>query len=280
MTGSGHAKQGSLALSLTDLLENNAMTAEMAAYMWSLIDGNAFGIITGVTGSGKTTLLSALASMINPRWFIITMEDVPEIHIPHTDWVRLNTRKIYRKMGSTYDITMKHLIDMSLTQRPDCSIVGEIKVKDMGSLFQAVETGHGGLTGFHASSAEVALTRMRDYKISNDELALLWFMAHSGVMRRDGHSMRKVLTISQMVRDRSGEINVDDVFRYNKNNDRFEAVRDPLKTELYLKAADKCGIYNHKHDMRQRIELLKRCVSENAHTPAAISRMLGQYYEQ
>ena len=265
-------------LTITHMLEKQTMTAEMAAYLWALIDSKAVGLILGVTGSGKTTLLSALASMMNPLWRVLSMEDTLEIQIPHTDWVRLNTRKSYGMLGSNYDITMKHLIDLSLTQRPDYSIVGEIRVKDMDSLFQAVGTGHGGLTSFHASSAEVALTRMRGYKISSGELALLWFTTHSGVVRREGRSMRKVRTISQIVLDRSGEIKVDDVFRYDAHNDEFEMLQDPLKTERYLEAQSISGIDDPEADMQQRIDLLNLCVEKKAHTVEDVFGILGKYH--
>ena len=265
-------------LTITHMLEKQTMTVEMAAYLWAMLDAQAVGLILGVTGSGKTTLLSALSSMMNPRWRVLTMEDTLEIQIPHEDWPRLNTRKSYGMLGSNYNITMNHLIDLSLTQKPDCSIVGEIRVKDMDSLFQAVGTGHGGLTSFHASSAEGALTRMRGYKISEGELALLWFMTHSGVVRRDGHAMRKVRTISQIVLDKSGEVNVNDVFRYNMSKDEFEMLRDPLKTERYLEAQSIIGIDNPEADMRQRVDLLNRCVEEKAHTVEGVFGILGKYY--
>ena len=266
-------------LTITDMLEKKTMTADMAAYLWSLIDAKAVGLILGVTGSGKTTLLSALSSMMNPRWRVLTMEDTLEIQIPHVDWPRLSTRKSYGMLGGDYDITMRHLIDLSLTQRPDYSIVGEIRVKDMDSLFQAVGTGHGGLTSFHASSAEVALTRMRGNKISEGELALLWFTTHSGEVRRKGFKTRKVRTISQILLDRNGEINVDDVFRYDTHGDEFVALQDPLKTERYLEAKNICGIEDPEADMRQRIDLLNRCVKEKAHTVTEVFGILGKYYD-
>ena len=265
-------------LTITDMLKTETMTVEMAAYLWTLMDAKAVGLILGVTGSGKTTLLSAMASMMNPRWRVLTMEDTLEIQIPHSDWVRLSTRKSYGMLGKDFDITMRQLIDLSLTQKPDCSIVGEIRLNDMDSLFQAVGTGHGGLTSFHASSSSGALTRMRGNDISEGELALLWFTTHSASVRHEGKNMRKVMTVAQIVQNADGTVKVDDIFRYNTLKNKFEVIRDPLKTERYIEARTICGINNPKKDMARRKELLNECVRQDARTVSEVFGILGEYY--
>ena len=261
------------------MLKTKTMTVEMAAYLWTLMDAKAVGLILGVTGSGKTTLLSAMASMMNPRWRVLTMEDTLEIQIPHSDWVRLSTRKSYGMLGKDFDITMRQLIDLSLTQKPDYSIVGEIRLKDMDSLFQAVGTGHGGLTSFHASSAEGALTRMRGNKISEGELALLWFATHSAVVSRKGVRMRKVMKVSQIVQDREGRIEVDDIYRYNTLSGNFETLVNPLESIRYIEARTICGIEDAKADMETRKALLQRCVEAKAYTVHDVFGILSEYYQ-
>lgn len=131
---------------ITHMLKKNTLSYKMAAYLWSLLDARAAGLVIGVTGSGKTTLLSALATMMHPRWRILTIEDSLELQIPHEDWVRYHTKKTTSIVGSEHDVTIAKLIDQSLTQRPDYEIVGEIRdVADARQLFQSMGTGHGGL---------------------------------------------------------------------------------------------------------------------------------------
>ena len=267
-------------LTITHMLKSETMTVEMAAYLWTLLDAKAVGLILGVTGSGKTTLLAALASMLNPRWRILTMEDTLEIQIPHGDWARLNTRKSYGMLGEKFDITMRHLIELSLTQRPDYSIVGEIRVSDMDSLFQAVGTGHGGLTSFHSSSAEGALTRMRGNQISEGELALLWFTTHSAVVRIQGTYKRKVRTISQITQNADGTLKIEDVYKYDPFNDVFEAKIDPLATRRYKEARNICGIDDPVEDMKRRVGMLQMCMDTEAYTVEAVFDILGQYYNR
>ena len=181
-------------------------------------------------------------------------------------------------LGEKFDITMRHLIDLSLAQRPDYTIVGEIRVKDMDSLFQAVGTGHGGLTSFHASNAETALTRMRGNTISEGELALLWFTIHLVNVKRHGSYHRKVRTISQITQDAGGAVQVEDVYEYDLHGNRFGTVAEPLKTRRYVEARTICGIDDPEEDMKRRMGLLQKCVDVGAHTVDEVFSILEGYY--
>lgn len=265
---------------ITHMLKTSTLTAEMAAYIWTLLDAKAVGLAIGVTGSGKTTLLSSFVSMMNPRWRILTIEDTLELQIPHTDWVRTNTRKSYGMMSSGFDITIRSLIDISLTQKPDYEIVGEIRLDDMDALFQSVGTGHGGLTSFHASTPEGALTRMRGNKIGEGELALIWFVVHSSTVRRDGINTRKVMDISEIVPDETtGHVETKNIYRYDIFTDRFIASDDLYKTPRYIEALRVCGITDSTADIKRRIELLNRCVEQDAMNVKKVFGILGEYYE-
>jgi len=267
-------------LTITHMLKSGTLTVEMAAYLWTLLDARAVGLVLGVTGSGKTTLLAALLSMLHPRWRILTMEDTLELQVPHGDWVRLNTRKSYGMLGDRFDVTMRDLIDISLTQRPDCAIVGEIRLKDMDALFQSVGTGHGGLTSFHASSPDGALARMRGGGIGDGELALLWFAVHTSRIRRRGQSQRKITLISEIVQDEAGSVTPSCVYRYDIFTDRFVREMSLQDSLRYMEACRICGISDSKHDMQLRTSLLQQCADSSAYEIPAIFRILGQYHEQ
>jgi flagellar protein FlaI len=263
------------------MLKTNTLTAEMAAYLWTLLDGKAVGLVLGVTGSGKTTLLSAMISMINPRWRILTIEDTLELQIPHADWVRLNTRKSYGMLSDKFDISIRDMIDISLTQKPDYEIIGEIRVKDMDSLFQSVGTGHGGLTSFHASTPIGAITRMRGNHISDGELALLWFTTHSARVRRDKQYHRKVTNISEITASSSneGKLNIQNIYQYDILKDRFDRVLELQDSQRYKEALAINGIDDGKKDIEKRIQLLKECVQKNAVKVSQVFEILGKYYE-
>lgn len=132
---------------ITHLLELGAMSRLMAAYLWILFDAKAFGLIIGETGSGKTTTINSLMCLTNPRWKIVSIEETPELKIPHYRWERLFTRtsSMISDSANNYDITIMDLIKASLRMRPDFEIVGEVRGEEAFALFQSAATGHGGL---------------------------------------------------------------------------------------------------------------------------------------
>ena len=263
---------------MPDMIKSGTITADMAAYLWTLLDAKAVGLVIGVTGSGKTTFLSSLVSMMNPRWRILTIEDTLELRIPHGDWVRLNTRKSYGVSEERFDVTIRNLIDISLTQRPDYEIVGETRLYDMDALFQSVGTGHGGLTSFHASTPQGALSRLRGGDIGDGELGLLWFVVHAANVRRLGKYYRKISGIFEIITDDTGRIQVCDIYRYDIFADTFGGA-GPDSSRRYSEALEICGISDADTDMKRRISLLNDCVQQNVSDTGEVFQILGRYYD-
>lgn len=267
-------------LTITHMLNSNTINTDVAAYLWTLLDAKAVGILIGITGSGKTTLLSSFMTMLNPRWRILTIEDTLELQIPHADWVRYNTRKSYGMMSADYDITIRDLIDSSLTQKPDFEVIGEIRLKEMDSLFQSVGTGHGGLTSFHAASPLGAITRMRGSRISDGEIALTWFVVHSrSVDLPSGDHVRRVENVSEVVADPgTGKISIDQIYKYDIRDDALHRIGTPDRWRRYNEAVHVCGILDPAADFEKRQGLLEECVRTNATKHTEVFEILGRYY--
>ncbi len=148
--------------SIIELIQSNLMSTEIAAYFWLLLENKMNIMIAGATGSGKTTLLNALTCFIRPRMKIITCEETAELNIPSENWVRFVTRESFGlgAGGRTGEITLFDLVRTSLRYRPDYLIVGEVRGEEAFVLFQALATGHGGLSTIHAESIESAVKRL------------------------------------------------------------------------------------------------------------------------
>jgi len=58
------------------------------------------------------------------------------------------------------EITLMDLLKLALRYRPDIIVVGEIRGEEAYVLFQAISTGHGGATTFHAYDSESAIKRL------------------------------------------------------------------------------------------------------------------------
>ncbi|MET1160142.1 MAG: ATPase, T2SS/T4P/T4SS family [Thermoprotei archaeon] len=110
----------------------------------------------------NTTLLNVISLFIKPGMKIVTVEDTPELNLPHSNWVQLTTRESYLvgTAGAGTTIRLFDLVKLSLRYRPDYIIVGEVRGEEAFVLFQALATGHGGLSTIHAETLDYAIKRL------------------------------------------------------------------------------------------------------------------------
>lgn len=116
-------------------------------------------VVAGATGSGKTTLAKALAGCIPDAERIITVEDTPELTVPHANQVRLLHAKDGRGLGR---VGARDLLESCLRMRPDRILLQEIR--DGATAFtylRSITSGHpGSITTVHADSARVAFEQL------------------------------------------------------------------------------------------------------------------------
>jgi|GEM_PF-212034 len=147
--------------SIIDLINSGNIDLWTAAYSWIMLENRMTLMITGTTAAGKTTLLNSLTSFFKPSFKIVTIEETAELNLPHENWVQLVSRESYG-LGETKagEISLYDLVRLSLRYRPDYIIVGEVRGAEAFVLFQAMATGHGGLSTMHADSIERAIRRL------------------------------------------------------------------------------------------------------------------------
>jgi flagellar protein FlaI len=146
-------------LTIIDLIENETIDENVAAYLWMLMDNKMSVMIAGATGAGKTTALNAIACLTNPEYKMISVEEVAEINLTHENWTSTIGRPGFgsERQG---EITLYDLIKSAVRHRPDMILVGEIRGEEAYVLFQALATGHGGLCTTHADEIETTLKRL------------------------------------------------------------------------------------------------------------------------
>ncbi len=187
-------------LSITQLVKFGTLDARMAAYIWMMLESGMSIFICGETASGKTTTLNAITVFIRPDAKVITIEETPEVYIPHPNWVSECSRSGESEASS---IELFDLLKSALRQRPNYIIVGEIRSKEGNVAFQAIQTGHPVISTFHAASMQKLIQRITGDPINIpaayiDNLNVVLFQS-SVKSPKTGKFERRVTSICEII---------------------------------------------------------------------------------
>jgi pilus assembly protein CpaF len=150
---------GAEPLRMHALIENGALTKEIAMLFEMCVRARLNIIISGGTGAGKTTLLNALSAYIPVDERIVTIEDSAELQMQQPHVVRLETRP--PNIEGKGEVTQRDLVRNTLRMRPDRIVIGEVRGGEAIDMLQAMNTGHdGSLTTIHANTTRDALARL------------------------------------------------------------------------------------------------------------------------
>lgn len=184
--------------SITQIVNWGTMSSEVAAYLWVCLESGMNLFVCGETASGKTTTLNAICAFIKPTDKVYTVENTPEVTMPHDTWQHLLTREA----GKKTDVTFQKLLIAALRSRPNYIIVGEIRGEEGNIAFQAMQTGHPVMSTFHAGSVTTMIQRITGPPINvpiafvdNLNICLIQMAVH-----QDGKSLRRVLSVTELER--------------------------------------------------------------------------------
>ena len=216
-------------LSIIDLINYGTLNAEVAAYLWLLMENKMSLMIIGGTGAGKTSTLNAIVSLIPQNSKVITIEEVAELNPPHENRIQFISRRGF-KFGSAEaaSISLFDLVKLSLRYRPDYIVVGEVRGEEAYVLFQALATGHGGLCTMHADSLDHAVKRLTSPPMNIAEVYVPLMNACIYISRTDLPKKRMGLTYGRRIR------NIWEIIDFNKYNliSEWSPIEDVLKTDL------------------------------------------------
>jgi flagellar protein FlaI len=211
---------------VSDLITFGTLSKEMAAYLWYAVENRISILVAGGIAAGKTTLLNCLSMFIKPDLKVVSIEDTPELNLPHENWIPAATRNVFGAGSDSVEITLFDLLKASLRQRPDYIIVGEIRGAEAYTLFQAVSTGHLGMSTIHAESVESAVYRLESspMNIPRTLIAGIDIILVQKRVETNGKPSRKTIAASEIVGldPRSGEILTNEVYRWNPADDSFD----------------------------------------------------------
>jgi len=150
---------GAEPLRINSLIENKALTKDIADMLDMCVKARLNVLISGGTGAGKTTLLNALSAYIPEDQRIVTIEDSAELQLQQPHVVRLETRS--NKIEGRGEVSQRDRVRNALRMRPDRIVIGEVRGGEAIDMLQAMNTGHdGSLTTIHANTPRDALARL------------------------------------------------------------------------------------------------------------------------
>lgn len=209
--------------SMERLVENNALSREMAAVLAAAVKGRVTVLVSGGTGSGKTTMLNALSSFISPKERLITIEDAAELQLQQPHVGRMETRP--PNIEGKGEIRQRELVKNALRMRPDRIVVGECRGEEAFDMLQAMNTGHeGSMTTIHANTTRDALGRletmigMAGFPMTIQSLRTQIASAIKMVvqLQRMSDGKRKVITVSEVTGIEGDVIQMQEIFRFNR----------------------------------------------------------------
>ncbi|MEM5806553.1 MAG: type II/IV secretion system ATPase subunit, partial [Candidatus Aenigmatarchaeota archaeon] len=270
-------------ISITQLISFGTISPEEAAYLWLAIEHGMNVFVIGETASGKTTTLNAITTFIRPDWKVYSVEDTPELNIPHEIWQRLVTRQ----HGKRTDIEMYDLLRAALRSRPNYILVGEIRGKEGFVAFQAMQTGHPVMSTFHAGSLNQLIERLTGEPINIPITFIdnLNVVVLQGTVYIKGKMERRVLKIYEIERyiHELKRIAAREVFVWDRINDKhvfrgkYNSYILEYKIAPLLRLPDRRKIYDI---LEERAKILKRMVEEEIFDFFEVWEVIKKFYSE
>ncbi|HJT28743.1 MAG TPA: CpaF family protein [Pyrinomonadaceae bacterium] len=210
-------------LKMAMLVENKALTKDIADMLQMVVNARLNVLISGGTGAGKTTLLNALSAFIPENERIVTIEDSAELQLQQPHTVRLETRP--PNIEGRGEVTQRDLVRNALRMRPDRIVIGEVRGGEAIDMLQAMNTGHdGSLTTIHANTPRDALSRletmiqMTGMRLSDRAMRQQVASAINLVVQvaRMSDGTRRLTSISEITGMEGETITMQEIFQYER----------------------------------------------------------------
>ena len=267
-----------------DLIENNTMSIDMAAYFWMVIEKGTSILFCGGTASGKTTALNALSLFLPATFKIVSIEDTREINLPHENWIAGTTRTGFAatedfKTGK--DIDMFDLIRVALRQRPRVIIVGEVRGKEAYTLFQAMTTGHLSYSTIHASDLHTLIQRLENKPIDLPRALLtsLDLIVFLNSVTVAGAPVRRITNVTEVIKLDPATNRLVTLIPFSW----ISEAKDEFENAGGSRIIDKIKLQNGwsasrvKQELENRKKILQWMMKKDLRSYEAVGRVVSEY---
>jgi len=277
-------KFNEIPISITQLISWGTIDTGIAAYLWLCLQYGRSLFVCGETAAGKTTTANAMFVFIPPDKKIYSVENTPEVKIPHDVWQQLVTRTTGPKEGH---VDEGELLKAGLRSRPDYIIPGETRGIESRMVFQAMQTGHPVVTTFHAGSVTKVIQRFTGHPINIPKTFMdnLDVVVIQMAVERKGKRLRRVLSVDEIEgynKEVDGVMSrlafqwdaIDDTHVFKANRNSFILEQKIAKMAGY---EDPILIYD-EYDRRKHI--LERMVEEEIFDYYEVAQFIWTFYRK
>ncbi|MFP4038447.1 MAG: type II/IV secretion system ATPase subunit [Candidatus Nanohaloarchaea archaeon] len=269
---------------ITDFIQNETITKEVAAFLWLCLQYELSVIVSGGTGSGKTSLLNVLMPFMPPNQRILSIEDTREVQLPgFLHWVPLTTREANPEGEG--EISMLDLLVNSLRMRPDRILVGEIRKKRQAEvLFEAMHTGHSVYSTLHADTAQQTIQRLLNPPIDVAEQMVQSVDVNVVMFRDRRRNFRRVFQVAEVAKSgykrgsQEMSLGANVIYGWDSENDEIEKKRDSdnIMNKLQMHTGmDREEIFENISDKEK---VLQWMIDRDVEDVDEVGKIIAEYY--
>lgn len=261
------------------MLKYGTLNSVQLAYLWLAVENGQSILISGGTATGKTSMLNALSLFMRPNLKIVSIEDTPELRLPHPHWIPEVARSPISIEGSIGEVSLFDLLKSSLRQRPDYIVMGEVRGKEAFVLFQQMATGHPSLATIHAASINQLVDRLTTAPISLppaliENVNIIVFLALS---RLGGRYVRRASDILEIVGVEGDRPLTNRVFAWHPGSDKFETDKRSL---VLREICRRLGFSESelRDELERRKRILEWMYEQRIFDYREVARVISTYY--
>jgi flagellar protein FlaI len=261
------------------MLRYGTLNSTQLAYLWLAIENGQSMLISGGTATGKTSMLNALSLFIKPSIKIVSIEDTPELRLPHPHWIPEVARTPISIEGTRGEVSLFDLLKASLRQRPDYIVMGEVRGKEAFVLFQQMATGHSSLATIHAASMNQLVDRLTTPPISLppsliENVNIIIFLVLSRL--RDKY-VRRANDILEVTGVREGRPETKAIFSWSPADDSFKIV-DKSTVLMNISKRQGLGEQELKDELARRRSIIEWMYEQKIFDYREVARVISTYY--
>jgi flagellar protein FlaI len=271
---------------------HKTLSVLMAAYFWLLLERTTNVLIAGEANSGKTTLMNAILALANPKYKVVTAEDVLEINLPdHLHWQRLKTRAHRAGLspaGGRYEYGLPDLLKLALRFSPTILSLGEMRGEESETVAAAITLGFSTMTTIHAEDAERCVQRLTTppMRFSAGHVRDITAIATMRkIVLQDGRVVRRVVSVDELKPLGNDGHEIANVFRYEPATDSFSPTTPAEVLDQSYRLNEIAESYGWSPEAVQaslalRAARITERIASGELTPQALSRMVRELSAQ